>query len=78
VDLHAGPGGNTLTVSESGSTQSDHVVFTDVSISGGPLHSFNPVTNLPVTMTWQINYDTPANGSFAGGILVKTAAPPTT
>jgi hypothetical protein len=72
LDLHAGPGSNSLTVSESGSTQSDHVIVTGGSISGGPLQSFDPVTKQPVTMTWQVNYDTPANGSFAGGILLKT------
>jgi hypothetical protein len=72
LDLHAGPGSNALTVSESGSTQADHVVIDNGSISGGPLHSFDPVSGLPVVMTWQVNYDTPANGSFAGGIVVKT------
>jgi hypothetical protein len=78
LDLHAGPGSNTLTVSESGSTQSDNVVLTSASISGGPLYSFDidPITKVTkekVTLqSWQINYDTPANGSFAGGILLKT------
>jgi hypothetical protein len=74
LDLHAGPGNNSLVVSESGSTQSDHVTLTNRSISGGPLHSFNPVSGLPVTMNWRINYDAPANGDFAGGIRLETGS----
>ncbi|HLJ95798.1 MAG TPA: calcium-binding protein [Gemmataceae bacterium] len=72
LDVHAGPGKDALTVSESSSTEADRVILTDGQISGGPLHSFDPVTMLPVSLAYHINYDTPANGSFAGGIIVKT------
>jgi hypothetical protein len=74
LDLRAGPGFNRLVVSEAGSTQPDHVIVADGSINGGPLHSINPITKLPVTMKWQVNYDTPPNGSFGAGIVVATGS----
>jgi hypothetical protein len=75
LDLHAGPGANTLTVSEGGSSEGDHVIITDASISGGPLHSSDPTTNpaTPVVLNpYEINYDT--TGTFGGGITVRTGS----
>jgi hypothetical protein len=69
LDLHAGPGSNTLTVSESGTSDPDHVVISGARITGA-LDSFNPIAKQPVHLNYQVNYD--ATGTFGGGINVKT------
>jgi hypothetical protein len=69
LDLHAGPGLNTLTVSESGTSDPDHVVISDSRITGA-LDSFDPVGKHPVHLNYQINYN--ATGTFGGGIIFKT------
>jgi hypothetical protein len=72
LDLHAGPASNILNVSESGSTQKDHVTISDGSIVGGVLTSQDPTNNdRKVSLTYHINYD--AVGSFAGGIHFKAS-----
>jgi hypothetical protein len=69
LDLHAGPGPNALTVSESTTTDPDHMVITASQITGA-LDSFDPISRHPVHMKYQINYD--ALGNFGNGINIKT------
>jgi hypothetical protein len=71
LDLHAGRGLDTLTVSESGTSDPDHMVISDNRIAGA-LDSFDPIGKHPVHLNYQINYDT--TGTFGGGITVKTGA----
>jgi hypothetical protein len=72
LDLHAGPGVNTLNLSESGSSQKDSVTVTDSSIVGGVLTSSDPTqNNQPVSLVYHVNYD--AVGTFFGGINIKAS-----